>query len=113
MAASVSISSGDSVDDTNLVSVVIACHNHGQFLGQAIESVLAQNYRNFEIIVVDDGSTDNTGTVATRYRLGRYIYQENAGPSAARNAVSHSLIVARAVSRLSVALRAAAVSLPR
>ena len=86
MAASVSISSGDSVDDTNLVSVVIACHNHGQFLGQAIESVLAQSYRNVEIIVVDDGSTDNTAKVATRYREVRYIYQENAGPSAARNA---------------------------
>jgi glycosyltransferase involved in cell wall biosynthesis len=71
--------------EVNLVSVVIPCYNHAQFLAQAIESVLAQSYSNFEIIVVDDGSTDNTEEVATRYSSVRYVYQENAGLSSARN----------------------------
>ena len=69
-----------------LVSVVIPCFNHGQFLGNAIESVLAQTYENFEIIVVDDGSTDDTADVAKRYPTVKYIGQQNAGRSAARNA---------------------------
>jgi glycosyltransferase involved in cell wall biosynthesis len=69
-----------------LVSVVIPCFNHGQFLGNAIESVLAQTYENFEIIVVDDGSTDDTADVAKRYPSVKYIRQQNTGRSAARNA---------------------------
>jgi hypothetical protein len=68
-----------------LVSVVIPCYNHAQFLDQAIESVLAQSYSNFEISVVDDGSTDNTAEVVKGYSPVRYVYQKNAGRSNARN----------------------------
>src|SRR6266513_5232454 len=70
---------------SGLVSVIIPCYNQAHFLHEAIESVLAQTYSNREIIVVDDGSTDNTATVARCHSPPRYIYQENAGPSAARN----------------------------
>ena len=68
-----------------LVSVVIPCYNQAHFLGEAIESVLAQTYRHFEIIVIDDGSPDNTVEVAARYPDVRYIRQENQGLSGARN----------------------------
>ena len=68
-----------------LVSVVIPCFNQGHFLADAIESVLAQSYRHFEIVVVDDGSTDNTGELARRYPGVRCVRQENGGLSAARN----------------------------
>ncbi len=68
---------------TPLVTVVIACYNQAHYLGEAIESVLAQTYRNFEIIVVDDGSRDNPAEVAARYQSVRFIRQENQGTAAA------------------------------
>lgn len=68
-----------------LVSVVITCYNHGTYLPKAIESVYAQSYRHFEVIVVDDGSLDDTKTVCSNYPEVNYVYQENAGLSAARN----------------------------
>src|SRR5919112_291203 len=73
-------------DAAPLVSVVIPCYNQAHFLGEAIESVLAQSYPNFEIIVVDDGSTDDTSEVAGRYPKVRLVRQENQGLSGARNA---------------------------
>src|SRR5215212_1699019 len=68
-----------------LVSVVIPCYNQAHFLGEAIESVLAQSYPNFEIVVVDDGSTDDTSEVAAYYPGVRLVRQENKGLSGARN----------------------------
>ncbi|MDT0643088.1 glycosyltransferase [Zunongwangia sp. F363] len=68
-----------------LVSVIIPCYNHGKYLAHAIDSVYAQSYRFFEVIVVDDGSVDNTKEVCGKYPEVRYVYQENLGLSAARN----------------------------
>ena len=75
-------------EDTNsdLVSVIIPCYNQAHFLGEAIESVLAQTYENFEIVVIDDGSTDSTPDVAGKYAQVRYMKQTNQGLVAARNA---------------------------
>ena len=74
-----------------LVSVIIPCFNQARFLGEAIESVLTQSYAHFEIIVVDDGSTDQTAKIAQAYKQVRYLYQENQGLSAARNCgIEHS-----------------------
>ncbi len=72
-----------------LVSVVIPTYNRGYRIERAINSVLAQTYKNFEIIIVDDGSTDNTKKVVEKYlktdeRI-KYFYQENKGVCAARN----------------------------
>ncbi|MEI6946638.1 glycosyltransferase [Paraflavisolibacter sp. H34] len=68
-----------------LVSVIITCYNHGRYLSTAIESVRSQTYTHHEIVVVDDGSGDNTREVAQRYKEVVYVYQENRGLSAARN----------------------------
>ena len=68
-----------------LVSVVIPCYNQAQFLPWAIESAVAQSYRDVGIVVVDDGSPDNTRQVVSRYPRVRYVRQENQGPAGARN----------------------------
>ncbi len=68
------------------VSVVIPTYNMARFLSEAIESVLRQSFRDFEVIVIDDGSTDNTPELAQSFPLPvRYFRQENGGVSAARN----------------------------
>jgi protein-tyrosine-phosphatase/predicted ATP-grasp superfamily ATP-dependent carboligase len=69
----------------DVVSVIIPCYGQAQFLGEAIESVLAQTGADCQIIVVDDGSPDDTAQVAARYPRVEYIRQENRGVSAARN----------------------------
>lgn len=68
------------------VSVIIPVYNRPEFLKEAVESVLNQSYRDFEVIVVDDGSTDSTPDVIDSYRgIIRSVRQENMGVSAARN----------------------------
>jgi len=68
------------------IAVIIPCYNHARHLPGAVESVLAQTVQPDRIIVVDDGSTDNTAGVARSYspRID-YVYQDNAGLAAARN----------------------------
>jgi glycosyltransferase involved in cell wall biosynthesis len=68
-----------------LVSVVIPCFGQGHFLGEAIESVLAQSYPHLEILVVDDASPDNASRIASRYPGVRCVRRENAGMAGARN----------------------------
>ena len=70
---------------TALISVVIPCYNQAHFLPSAIESVLAQTHPHHEIVVVDDGSTDNTREVVGRYPGVRCIRQRNSGLASARN----------------------------
>jgi glycosyltransferase involved in cell wall biosynthesis len=74
-----------SVQANPLVSVVIPAYNAEAYLGDAIESVLAQTYPRVELIVVDDGSTDATGEIAEGFPGAKVIGQENAGPAIARN----------------------------
>lgn len=69
------------------VSVVVPAYNAEQYIEDALTSIFAQTYTDFEVIVVDDGSTDNTREIVNTFndpRL-RYVYQKNAGPSVARN----------------------------
>lgn len=68
------------------ISAIIPTHNRANWLVGAIESVLRQSHPVAELIVVDDGSTDNTKEVVQKYANVRYIYQSQRGPSAARNA---------------------------
>lgn len=76
----------DPQSHAGLISVIIPCFKQAQFLGTAIESVLSQTYRNAQVIVVNDGSPDDTASVARRYG-DRIIYLErsNGGLPAARN----------------------------
>lgn len=70
------------------VSVVMPTFNGSKYIKRAIESILAQSYTDFEFIIVDDGSTDNTAEIIQSFRDNRikYIYQENKGPASAYNA---------------------------
>lgn len=78
---------GASLSNMPKVSVIIPTYNYGQYIDKSIDSVLSQTYTDFEIIVVDDGSTDNTKTIIeTKYGSKvRYFYQKNKGAPAARN----------------------------
>lgn len=69
-----------------LISVIVTCYNYGRYVDQAIESALAQSYRNVEVIVVNDGSTDASLAVISRYAERVVIIdQKNAGSIAAYN----------------------------
>jgi len=73
--------------DTPLVSVIIPVYNYDRYLAEAIESVLDQTYQHLEVIVVDDGSADQSAEVAKSFaaRGLRYCHQVHAGIGAARN----------------------------
>lgn len=69
--------------DQQLVSVIIPAYNASAFIAETLESILAQTYRNLEIIVVDDGSTDTTAEIVKSYAPRvKYLYQENSGSCA-------------------------------
>ena len=77
--------------DPNLISIIIPCYNHAQFLREAVESVIAQTYTNFEIIIVNDGSPDDTNIIAHSL-INEYpkhcimlLEKANGGLSSARN----------------------------
>jgi len=76
-------------ENAPLISIITPAYNRGKFIGDAIESVIHQNYPFFEHIIVDDGSTDNTRELVRQYQKREprifYYYQENQGQSAARN----------------------------
>ncbi len=72
------------------ISVIISIYNAEKYIGECIESIISQKYRDFEVILVDDGSKDGSGIICDRYVAEdsrfKVIHQENRGISAARNA---------------------------
>lgn len=72
-----------------LVSILIPSHNYGRFVGEAIDSIRQQTHPNWEVLVIDDGSSDNTREVVAPYCAAdariKYYYQEQQGVSVARN----------------------------
>lgn len=75
---------------SDLVSVVVPCYNQAQYLPEALQSVIAQTYNNWECIIVNDGSEDRTDLVAQEWqekdKRFKYLVKENGGLSSARNA---------------------------
>lgn len=80
--------------ESPLVSIIVPTFNRVDFIGEAIDSVFAQDYSNWELIIVDDGSTDDTKSQLSDYLKDPrvwYFYQENQGQSVARNkALEHA-----------------------
>jgi glycosyltransferase involved in cell wall biosynthesis len=79
-----SSSEGTMTELNPLVSVIIPCYNGETYLGEAITSALVQTYRNVEVLVIDDGSTDRSPAIAQKFPV-RYIRQENRGLTPTRN----------------------------
>ena len=81
--------------DKDMVSIIIPCYKQSQYLDEALEAVFIQEYSNWECIIVNDGSPDDTEKVASawlkRDKRFKYFYQENMGLSSARNlGIAHS-----------------------
>lgn len=69
-----------------MISVIIPTYNCDKYIGEALDSVIRQTYTDYEIIVIDDGSTDSTrAVIENNYHTVRYYYLENSGVAAARN----------------------------
>ena len=81
--------------DDNSVSVIIPTHNHGQYLAEAIKSVLNQTILPLEIYVVDDGSTDDTKFVASQFPQVHYIFQLHKGNQTPARAINAALPLAK------------------
>jgi glycosyltransferase involved in cell wall biosynthesis len=73
------------MNDKLLLSVIVPVYNGEKYVAQCLENLLHQSYKNLEILVIDDGSTDASAAIAASYPV-RVIHQENQGLSAARNA---------------------------
>ncbi|NNC45269.1 MAG: glycosyltransferase family 2 protein, partial [Winogradskyella sp.] len=75
---------------TPLISIIVPCYNQAKYLDEALHSVFIQSYKNWECIIVNDGSFDDTESVAAQWtkkdKRYVYLYQENSGLSSARNA---------------------------
>lgn len=70
-----------------MVSVIVPTYNYSRYIGRTLSSVLAQTYKDFEVIIVDDGSTDKTKEVVETFQDARirYFFQKNQGACVARN----------------------------
>ena len=76
------------ISDEVTVTVYLVCYNYGEYVQQSIESVLSQTYKDFELIIIDDGSTDNSREIIGQYfeyPNVRVIFQENKGLIATNN----------------------------
>lgn len=73
----------------SLLSIIVPCYNTGKYIKRCLNSILSQDYKNIEVIVVDDGSVDDTGsmvkTIASLDSRVKYIYKDNSGVSDTRN----------------------------
>ena len=78
------------MENTPLISVIVPCYNQAQYLDECLQSVLDQTYQNWECIIVNDGSPDNTEEIALQWTAKdprfTYLKKENGGLSSARNA---------------------------
>lgn len=75
--------------ENTAISIITPCYNQASFIAETIESVIAQSFSKWELVIIDDGSTDSSAEIIKKYierdsRI-RYFYQKNSGPSVARN----------------------------